>query len=76
MAQNKTTVDASNLPGLLSAVLAHPDLPERIYIAIADNLLDMNLTAQVNFYSPEMIEHTLDAYAKHKTKRQKRGGRK
>jgi hypothetical protein len=69
-------VGASNLSELLSAVLAHPDLPERLFTGIADNLLDMNLTAQVNFYSPEMIEHTLDAYAKHHTKRQKRGGRK
>jgi hypothetical protein len=76
MTQKQPTVSANDLPGLLSAVIAHPDLPERIYIAIADNLLDMNLTAQVNFYSPEMIEHTLDAYAKHKTKRPKRGGRK
>jgi hypothetical protein len=76
MAQKNTTVDAGNLPQLLSAVLAHPDLPERIYSAIADNLIDMNLSAQVNFYSPEMIELTLEAYAKHKTKRQKRGGRK
>ncbi len=76
MPHKPTTVIAPDLPGLLSAVLAHPDLPERLYIAIADNLLDMNLTAQVNFYSPEMIEHTLDAYAKHHTKRHKRGGRK
>jgi hypothetical protein len=71
MAQKQTTVDASNLPGLLSAVLAHPDLPERIYIAIADNLLDMNLSAQVNFFTPDMIERTLDAYAKHETRRPK-----
>ncbi len=76
MTQKKATVSAPDLPELLSAVLAHPDLPERIYIAIADNILDMNLTAQVNFYSPEMIEHTLDAYAKHHTKRHKTGGRK
>ncbi len=76
MTQKQPTVSANDLPGLLSAVLAHPDLPERLYIGIADNLIDMNLSAQVNFYSPEMIEHTLDAYAKHKTKRQKRGGRK
>lgn len=67
MAHNPTTGIDSDLPELLSAVLAHPDLPERIFVAIADNLLDMILTAQVNFYSPEMIERTLDAYANHKT---------
>jgi hypothetical protein len=76
MAQKHTAVDANNLPGLLSAVLAHPDLPERIFTGIADNLLDMNLSAQVNFFTPDMIERTLDAYAKHNTKRQKEKGRK
>jgi hypothetical protein len=76
MTQKKAILDASNLPQLLSAVLAHPDLPERIYTGIADNLIDMNLSAQVNFYSPEMIELTLVAYATHKPKRQKRGERK
>jgi hypothetical protein len=76
MAQKPATVIAPDLPRLLSAVLAHPDLPERIFTGIADNLLDMNLSAQVNFFTPDMIERTLDAYAKHHTKRQKRGGRK
>ncbi len=75
MTQKKLTVDANDLSELLSAVLAHPGLPERIYDSIADNLIDMNLSAQVNFYSPEMIERTLTAYATHKAKRPKRGGR-
>jgi hypothetical protein len=75
MAQNKTTVAANNLPGLLSAVLAHPALPERIFTGIADNLLDMNLSAQVNFFTPDMIERTLVAYATHETK-QRKGRRK
>jgi hypothetical protein len=69
MPQKQPTISANNLPGLLSAVLAHPDLPERIFTGIADNLLDMNLSAQVNFFTPDMIERTLDAYAKHETKR-------
>ncbi len=69
MAQNKPTVSAADLPGLLSAVIAHPALPERLFTGIADNLLDMNLSAQVNFFTPDMIERTLDAYATHETKR-------
>jgi hypothetical protein len=73
MAQKQTTVDANDLSELLSAVLAHPGLPERLFTGIADNLLDMNLSAQVNFFTPDMIERTLDAYAKHNTKRQKGG---
>jgi hypothetical protein len=75
MTTKKTTVNASALPELLAAVLTHPDLPERIYIAIADNLLDMNLSAQVNFFTPDMIERTL---AHHQSKEEKRreGGRR
>jgi hypothetical protein len=75
MPHKPTTVIAPDLPGLLSAVLAHPDLPERIFTGIADNLLDMNLSAQVNFFTPDMIERTLVAYATHETK-QPRGRRK
>ncbi len=69
MAQNKPTVGASNLSELLSAVLAHPDLPERLFTGIADTLLDMNLSAQVNYFTPDMIERTL---AHHQSKEAKR----
>jgi hypothetical protein len=66
-------VPLDDLPGLLAAVLMHSELPERIYIPIADTLLSM--AHNLNYFTPEVIRLTFAHHEQEEAMRQK-GGRK
>ncbi len=64
-----SAVPLDDLPGLLAAVLAHPELPERIYSRVADTIIDM--AHGLDYFTPDMVARTLAAHAECEAKRQR-----
>jgi hypothetical protein len=65
-------IDALDLPGLLSAVMKHPDTPTLVYNALGDALTGMG--NHIDYNTPEMVGRALAAYAAAEAKR--KGGAK
>ncbi len=57
----------SALAAHISAILEHPETPDALYNDIAERITDMS--SDVDFHTPEMIERSLVAYAGRESRR-------